>query len=151
MAQNDEGTTPRKGKLSAFQLLKSWLFDKSSSSRAPAETEFLNTRDGYELAKFAQKAFGNDAAAQQAQQAAVDAEQAEIDALLQGTGAVPMPTAAAPAARPVATAAPPADAVDVAVRHLEVLRAQGLSVETLAEALIIIESREVKQRAGKAA
>ena len=53
--------------------------------------------------------------------------------------------------RPVATAAPPADAVDVAVRHLEVLRAQGLSVETLAEALIIIESREVKQRAGKAA
>ena len=151
MAQNDDGSTPRKGKLSAFQLLKSWLFDKSSGPRAPAETEFLNTRDGYELAKFAQKAFGNDDAARQAQRAAVDAEQAEIDALLQGTGAVPMPTAAALAAKPAAPPAMTRGAVDVAVKQLEALRAQGLSVETLAEALIIIESREVKERAGKAA
>lgn len=151
MARDDEGTTPRKGKLSAFQLLKSWLFDKSPGPRTPAETEFLNTRDGYELAKFAKQAFGNDAAAQQAQQAAVDAEQAEIDALLQGTGAVPMPTPAALAAPPAAAAVPPKNAVDIAVKQLELLRAQGLSVETLAEALIIIESREVKQRAGKAA
>jgi hypothetical protein len=149
MAQNDDGSTPRKGKLSAFQLLKSWLFDKSSGPRAPAETEFLNTRDGYELAKFAQKAFGNDDAAKQAQRAAVDAEQAEIDALLQGTGAVPMPTALA--AKPATPPAMTRSAVDVAVKHLEALRAQGLSVETLAEALIIIESREVKERANKAA
>jgi hypothetical protein len=151
MAQNDDGSTPRKGKLSAFQLLKSWLFDKSAGPRTPAETEFLNTRDGYELAKFAQNAFGNDAAARQAQQAAVEAEQAEIDALLQGTGAVPMPTAAALAAKPTAAAEPAKGAVELAVKHLEALRAQGLSVETLAEALIIIESRELKQRAGKEA
>lgn len=147
MPYNDDGSTPRKGKLSAFQLLKSWLFDKSAGPRTPAETEFLNTRDGYELAKFAQKAFGNDAADKQAHQAAVEAEQAEIDALLQGTGAVPMPVAAAPAAKPAGPA--PKNAVETAVRQLEALRAQGLSVETLAEALIIIESREVKQRSAK--
>jgi hypothetical protein len=147
MPYNDDSSTPRKGKLSAFQLLKSWLFDKSAGPRAPAETEFLNTRDGYELAKFAQKAFGNDAAAKQAHQAAVDAEQAEIDALLQGTGAVPMPVAAAPAAKPAAAA--PKNGVELAVKQLETLRAQGLSVETLAEALIIIESREVNQRSAK--
>lgn len=135
---------PQKGKLSAFQLLKSWLFDKKSGPTAPAETEFLNTRDGYELAKFAKQAFGNEAA-QHAEKAAVDAEQAEIDALLQGTGAVPMPTAAA---RPEAVAVP-VSPVDSAVKQLEVLRAQGLSVETLAEALIVIESRDVKKRAGR--
>lgn len=151
MATNDDDATPRKGKLSAFQLLKSWLFDKSSGPRAPAETEFLNTRDGYELAKFAQKAFGNDDTARQAQRAAVDAEQAEIDALLQGTGAVPMPTAAAMAAKPAAAPAAAKTAVEVAVKHLEALRAQGMSVETLAEALIIIESREVKERAARSA
>lgn len=148
MANHEDGTTPRRGKLSAFQLLKSWLFNKSAEPGAPAETEFLNTRDGYELAKFARQAFGNDATAKQAQQAAVDAEQAEIDALLQGTGAVPMPTVAAPKPAP---AAAPKTAVDIAVEHLEGLRAQGLSVEVLAEALIIIESREVKQRAGRQA
>jgi len=147
MPYNDDGSTPRKGKLSAFQLLKSWLFDKSAGPSTPAETEFLNTRDGYELAKFAQKAFGNDAAAKQAQQAAVEAEQAEIDALLQGTGAVPMPVATSSAAQPAPVS--PKSAVDMAVKQLEALRAQGLSVETLAEALIIIESREVKQRSAK--
>jgi hypothetical protein len=93
----DGGMAQRKGKLSAFALLKSWLFDKKTSrQRAHNETEFLNTRDGYELARFAQKAFGGDAEAKKAHEAAaVEAEQAEIDALLQGTGAVPMPTAAA--------------------------------------------------------
>ena len=132
----------QKGKLSAFQLLKSWLFDKKTGPGTPAETEFLNTRDGYELAKFAKQAFGNDAA-KHAEKAAVDAEQAEIDALLQGTGAVPMPT-------PVrAAAAPVEQSVDRAVQHLEVLRAQGFSVETLAEALIVIESRDVKARAAR--
>ena len=163
--------------MSAFALLKSWLFDKSTPEPAHNETEFLNTRDGYELARFAEKAFGGDAEAKKAHQAAVEAEQAEIDALLQGTGAVPMPvpgSLAAPAAAaapgvtspPQAPAAPPAaprapvmaptaDAlaalppktqVDMAVRYLEQLRAQGLSVETLAEALIVIESREVRKR-----
>jgi hypothetical protein len=160
----------RKGKLSAFALLKSWLFDKHSPEPAHKETEFLNTRDGYELARFAKKAFGGDAEAQRAQEAAVAAEQAEIDALLQGTGAVPMPTAgaahaaapapaaapvAAPAAVPAAAAAAPAPAtrlsVDQAVQHLERLHAQGFTVEMLAEALIIIESREVKQRNSRAA
>lgn len=177
MAQDDDGRPPRKGSLSAFALLKSWLFDKVEPAPAHNETEFLNTRDGYELARFAEKAFGGDAEAKKAHQAAVEAEQAEIDALLQGTGAVPMPvpgslappTAAAAAAAPPVAApaaapavvrppvlAPTADAlaalpqktqVDMAVRYLEQLRAQGLSVETLAEALIVIESREVRKRA----
>ena len=176
MAQDDDGRPARKGSMSAFALLKSWLFDKSTPEPVHNETEFLNTRDGYELARFAEKAFGSDAEAKKAQQAAVEAEQAEIDALLQGTGAVPMPvpaslaapTAAAPVAAPSSPApavapaaprtpapAPTADAlaalpqktqVDMAVRYLEQLRAQGLSVETLAEALIVIESREVRKR-----
>ena len=180
MAQDDDGRPARKGSMSAFALLKSWLFDKSTPEPAHNETEFLNTRDGYELARFAEKAFGGDAEAKKAHQAAVEAEQAEIDALLQGTGAVPMPvpgSLAAPAAMPAAAApapavapaaappavaaarppvlAPTADAlaalpqktqVDMAVRYLEQLRAQGLSVETLAEALIVIESREVRKR-----
>ncbi|MEN9630774.1 MAG: hypothetical protein RJA10_4002 [Pseudomonadota bacterium] len=184
MAQDDDGRPARKGTMSAFALLKSWLFDKSTPEPAHNETEFLNTRDGYELARFAEKAFGGDAEAKKAHQAAVEAEQAEIDALLQGTGAVPMPVsgsltapaaaaAAAAAAAPVVAAppqattpAPPAaprapargpgvDAlaalppktqVDMAVRYLEQLRNQGLSVETLAEALIVIESREVRKR-----
>ena len=63
MAHEDEGGTPRKGKLSAFTLLTSWLFNKRAQPTTSAETEFLNTRDGYELAKFAQKAFGGDAEA----------------------------------------------------------------------------------------
>lgn len=174
MAQDDDGRPPRKGTLSAFALLKSWLFDKTEPAPAHNETEFLNTRDGYELARFAQKAFGSDAEAKKAQQAAVDAEQAEIDALLQGTGAVPMPlpgTLAAPPAAAPAPPPPPAPAapavpaplpaavaaapaktqVDMAVRYLEQLRAQGLSVEILAEALIVIESREVRKRAEKKA
>jgi hypothetical protein len=162
MAQGEDGSTPRKGKLSAFALLTSWLFNKRNTEPAPAETEFLNTRDGYELAKFAKQAFGGDAEAKKAHEAAVEAEQAEIDALLAGTGTVPV-AVATPATSPatvatVATAAaaaapPPAPAVrtpvDVAVRYLEQLRGQGLSVETLAEALIIIESREVRERANK--
>ena len=153
MANEDDGSTPRKGKVSAFTLLTSWLFNKRSTQpAASAETEFLNTRDGYELAKFAQKAFGGDAEAQKRHAAAVDAEQAEIDALLQGTGAVPIPiqqapVAAAPAKPPAAAAKP----VDIAVAALEKLHAQGMSVETLAEALIIIESREVKKRNAKSA
>ena len=149
MAQEDGGGPPRKGKLSAFTLLTSWLFNKRNPQPVQAETEFLNTRDGYELGKFAQKAFGNDAEAKRRHEAMVEAEQAEIDALLQGTGAVPMPVM--PKAPPPAAPAPSADSkpVDVAVAALEKLHAQGLSVETLAEALIIIESREVKQRAGK--
>jgi hypothetical protein len=180
MAQDDDGRPPRKGSMSAFALLKSWLFDKSTPEPVHKETEFLNTRDGYELARFAEKAFGGDAEAKKAHQAAVEAEQAEIDALLQGTGAVPMPVpaamaAAAPAAAAVAAApappaapaaargpapAPTADAlaalpqktqVDMAVRYLEQLRAQGLSVEVLAEALIVIESREVRKRSEKRA
>ena len=169
MAQDSDSSPPRKGKLSAFALLKSWLFDKSNPQPAHSETEFLNTRDGYELAKFAKQAFGGDAEAKRAQQEAVEAEQAEIDALLQGTGAVPMPVPAAlapvaapavapapapapvtaPPPAPVAAAAPAAPVksqVDVAVRYLEQLRGQGFSVETLAEALIIIESREVRAR-----
>lgn len=174
MAQDDDGRPARKGTLSAFALLKSWLFDKSEPAPAHNETEFLNTRDGYELARFAQKAFGSDAEAKKAQQAAVEAEQAEIDALLQGTGAVPMPLpgtlAAAPVAPPAPAPAPPPPVqavpaplpsavaaapaktqVDMAVRYLEQLRAQGLSVEILAEALIVIESREVRKRAEKKA
>ena len=149
MAQEDGGGSPRKGKLSAFTLLTSWLFNKRNPQPVQAETEFLNTRDGYELGKFAQKAFGNDAEAKRRHEAMVEAEQAEIDALLQGTGAVPMPVM--PKAPPPAAPTPSADSkpVDVAVAALEKLHAQGLSVETLAEALIIIESREVKQRAGK--
>jgi hypothetical protein len=167
MAHEEDGGPPRKGKLSAFALLKSWLFDRRGPEPAHAETEFLNTRDGYELAKFAKKAFGGDAEAQRAQQAAVDAEQAEIDALLQGTGAIPMPlptaapvaaVGAAPAAspapppEPAAAPAPPAAAparslLDQAVKALDELHARGLSVEILAEALIIIESREVRERA----
>ncbi|HNU12683.1 MAG TPA: hypothetical protein PKJ45_15175 [Rubrivivax sp.] len=167
----DDRSTPRRGRLSAFQLLKAWLFDRKAGPHAPAETEFLNTRDGHELARFAQQAFGNDAAAKEAQRAAVDAEQAQIDALLRGAGAAAtQPPAASSTARPArarsrgqqAASAPPVqpkagtpDADDVlprtplelAVRQLEVLRAQGLSVETLAEALIVIETREVKKRA----
>jgi hypothetical protein len=174
MSHDEDGGSQRKGKLSAFALLKSWLFDKKTPEPAHNETEFLNTRDGYELARFAQKAFGGDAEAKKAQAAAVEAEQAEIDALLQGTGAVPMPTAAAIAAAAPAAAPPPAPPVaappaapspatqppqaahlppkaqvDMAVRYLEQLRGQGLSVETLAEALIIIESREVRKRAAE--
>lgn len=166
--------------MSAFALLKSWLFDKSAPEPAHNETEFLNTRDGYELARFAEKAFGGDAEAKKAHQAAVEAEQAEIDALLQGTGAVPMPlpgslaappkaaaaqpaaatTAPAPAPAPAVVPPPPVSAVasapaktqvEMAVRYLEQLRAQGLSVEILAEALIVIESREVRKRADKKA
>lgn len=173
MAHEEDGRPPRKGSMSAFALLKSWLFDKSEPAPAHNETEFLNTRDGYELARFAEKAFGGDAEAKKAHQAAVEAEQAEIDALLQGTGAVPMPAAgaaavtaapavAAPAAVPATPAQaavplasapsnmgalPPKTQVDMAVRYLEQLRVQGLSVETLAEALIVIESREVRKRA----
>ncbi len=221
---DDDGSPVRKGKLSAFQLLKSWLFDKKSDAPAHNETEFLNTRDGYELARFAQKAFGGDAEAKKAHEAAVEAEQAEIDALLQGTGAVPIPSALAagapapavaarapapaapvmpsapvaspPAALPTpaagfrpmppvpgahgthhpapppvepvapvvapvvaraparAAAAPaggkPLSPLDVAVNHLEALRAQGMTVEVLAEALIVIESRDVKRRSAKA-
>ncbi|MCA0243281.1 MAG: hypothetical protein LCI02_20760 [Proteobacteria bacterium] len=146
MAQEDGGSSPRKGKSSAFTLLTSWLFNKRNPQPVQAETEFLNTRDGYELGKFAQKAFGNDAEAKRRHEAMVDAEQAEIDALLQGTGAVPMPVVPKVAA-PAATSGKP---LDLAVAALDKLHAQGLSVETLAEALIIIESREVKQRAGKA-
>lgn len=150
MAQEDGGGPPRKGKLSAFTLLTSWLFNKRNPQPVQAETEFLNTRDGYELGKFAQKAFGNDAEAKRRHEAMVDAEQAEIDALLQGTGAVPMPVAPrAPVQAPPPPAAAVTQPVDVAVAALEKLHAQGLSVETLAEALIIIESREVKQRAGR--
>ena len=164
MAQDEDGRAPRKGRLSAFALLTSWLFNKRDTAPANVETEFLNTRDGYELAKFAQKAFGGDAEAKKAHEAAVEAEQAEIDALLQGTGAVPIPhfvaappaavatpTSAAPA-RPAVVAVSPAPVVsaktpvETAVHYLEQLRAQGLSVETLAEALIIIESREVRKR-----
>lgn len=201
MAQDEGVVSPRKGKLSAFALLKSWLFDKRNTQPVQAETEFLNTRDGYELAKFAQKAFGGDAEARKAHEAAVAAEQAEIDELLRAktdvvainhvavppTGvapqaagpavpaaamvppvAMPKPAAAvvAPAAAtsPVPGAAPPAAApasapasapavakpapLDLAVKYLEKLREQGLSVETLAEALIIIESRDVKKRSG---
>jgi hypothetical protein len=163
MAQDDNADPPRKGKLSAFALLRSWLFNQRSTEPVHAETEFLNTRDGYELAKFASKAFGGDAEAQRAQQAAVDAEQAEIDALLQGTSArpIPLPTApggvpAAPAAAaapaaPTRSTAPAKSQVDTAVHYLEQLRAQGLSVETLAEALIVIESREVRARSQQAA
>lgn len=197
MAQDEGVVSPRKGKLSAFALLKSWLFDKRNTQPVQAETEFLNTRDGYELAKFAQKAFGGDAEARKAHEAAVAAEQAEIDELLRAktdvvainhvavppTGvapqaagpagpaaalvppvAMPKPAAAvvAPAAAtsPVPGAAPPVAAsasapavakpapLDLAVKYLEKLREQGLSVETLAEALIIIESRDVKKRSG---
>ena len=56
MSHDDDGGSPRKGKLSAFALLKSWLFDKTNPVPAHAETEFLNTHDGYELAKFAKNA-----------------------------------------------------------------------------------------------
>ena len=57
-----------------------------------------------------------------------------------------------PAPLPAAVAAAPAKTqVDMAVRYLEQLRAQGLSVEILAEALIVIESREVRKRAEKKA
>ncbi|GAB1389784.1 MAG: hypothetical protein AMXMBFR78_32770 [Rubrivivax sp.] len=147
----DDSSTPRKGRLSAFQLLKAWLFDKTAGPRAPAETEFLNTRDGHELARFAQKAFGTDAA-RDAQRAAVEAEQGQIDALLAGST---HPAPAAATAGPRVTTAPVGDVmprtpVELAVRQIELLRAQGLTVETLAEALIIIENREVKQRAARA-
>lgn len=183
MAHDDGAMAPRKGKLSAFALLKSWLFDKKSSGDSvQAETEFLNTRDGYELAKFAQKAFGGDEQARKAHEAAVAAEQAEIDALLRAKTDVvainhappvstpptpmapvqarvapppPPPPPAAPVPPPAPSAAEQAAAakaaqqkqLDLAVRHLENLRDLGLSVETLAEALIVIESREVRQRA----
>ncbi len=161
MAHDADEGSPRKGKLSAFALLKSWLFDKSNPGPpAHAETEFLNTRDGYELAKFAKENFGGEVEAKRAHEAAVDAEQAEIDYLLQSTGAVPIPLpplAVAPvlvatthAPAPAAVAAPaagPKNTVEAAVKYLEQLRGQGLSVETLAEALIIIESRDVKKRA----
>lgn len=170
MAYDDEGTSPRKGKLSAFTLLTSWLFNKRAEPTAQAETEFLNTRDGYELAKFAQKAFGgHDAEAKRAHEEAVAAEQAEIDALLAGTNSVPIlhqqpadavaaPPPAAPLPPPqVAPPPPPAPQapavpekkqVEMAVKYLEKLREQGFSVETLAEALIIIESRDVRSRGG---
>ncbi len=148
MATNEDGGSPRnKGKSSAFALLTSWLFNKRNTQPIQAETEFLNTRDGYELGKFAQKAFGNDAEAKRRHEAMVDAEQAEIDALLQGTGAVPMPVM--PKASPQPPAALGSKQLELAVAALDKLHAQGLSVETLAEALIVIESREVKQRAGK--
>ncbi len=165
MAFDDDGSTPRKGKVSAFTLLTSWLFNKRNPQASRHETEFLNTRDGYELAKFAQQHFGGDAESKRAHEAAVAAEQAEINALLEGTNAVPIlhqqvpvavpaaPAAPAPAAAPAAAvAAAPApqaldeDQVDLAVRYLEKLRERGLSVETLAEALIVIESRDVRQR-----
>lgn len=156
MAQTDNDNAPRKGRLSALQLLRGWLFDKRGGTRLSAETEFLNTRDGHELAKFAHKAFGQDAA-QHAQRAAVQAEQVQIDALLRGAGresAAAAPPSAAPSS--AAQPAPPADImprtpVELAVRQLELLRGQGLTVETLAEALIIIETREVKQRSGRTA
>ncbi|MBK7059573.1 MAG: hypothetical protein IPI03_11465 [Rubrivivax sp.] len=178
----DEAGPARKGRLSAFSLLTSWLFNKKNTAPAHVETEFLNTRDGYELAKFAKQAFGGDAEAKKAQEAAVEAEQAAIDAMLQGTDVVPIlhqvqaapaaPVAVAPpppiapptrAAMPVPQPAPPPPAappqlqaaaglnvkeqVELAVKYLEKMREQGLSVETLAEALIIIESREVRKRA----
>lgn len=188
MSQDDDGQSHRKGKVSAFTLLTSWFFGKSSATPPHQETEFLNTRDGYELARFAKQAFGGDAEAKRRHEQAVAAEQAEIDELLQGTAAIPVPPhapappgavpeqpasaagahppAAAPAP-PVPVAAPavqtPAPAgslaaarsepavkartpVEIAVKQLEALREQGLSVETLAEALIIIESRDVKKR-----
>ncbi|MCZ2440914.1 MAG: hypothetical protein LC119_12180 [Burkholderiales bacterium] len=151
MQSTDDRGTPRKGRLSAFQLLKAWLRDRTAGPSAPAETEFLNTRDGHELAKFAQKAFGSDAA-RDARRAAVEAEQGQIDALLAGSAHRP-PAPAEPAAAPVATPARdvmPRTPVELAVRQLELLRAQGLTVETLAEALIIVENREVKQRAARA-
>lgn len=158
MPPTDDSRTPHRGRLSAFQLLKAWLFDRTAGPRAPVETEFLNTRDGHELARFAQKAFGQDAA-RDAQRAAVEAEQGQIDALLAGRGhpgaaANPAPAGAA-GGDTGADAAPPGDVmprtpVELAVRQLELLRAQGLTVETLAEALIIIENREVRQRAGRA-
>lgn len=200
MSQDEDTAYGRKGKLSAFSLLKSWLFSKSETAQAKHETEFLNTKDGYELASFAKKAFGGDAEAKRAHEEAVAAEQAEIDALLKGTDVVPIqhqhpaspvvaavpkpapapavaavparapapapapapPPAAAPSAAAAAAAAAslsatisgvealtPKERVDLAVRYLERLREQGLTVETLAEALIVIESREVRRRASE--
>ncbi|MCC7151176.1 MAG: hypothetical protein IT501_04185 [Rubrivivax sp.] len=151
MAHTDENDAPRKGRLSALQLLRGWLFDKRGGTRLSAETEFLNTRDGHELAKFAHKAFGQDAA-RHAQHAAVQAEQVQIDALLRGTGRASDAPAPPPATPAVAAAdVMPRTPVELAVRQIELLRSQGLSVETLAEALIIVETREVKQRSGRAA
>lgn len=164
MAEPVDSSQPRKGKLSAFALLKSWLFAQRAPEQLHAETEFLNTRDGHELGRFAKKAFGGDAEARQERERAVAVEQAEIDALLQGTGAIPMPPISAkpaPDPQPTADVPPkmdprpgtdgPGAPLDAAVKHLDQLRAQGFSVETLAEALIVIESREVKRRDAKAA
>lgn len=163
MAQDDGGSTPRKGRVSAFTALASWLFNKRNGG-SPSETEFLNTRDGHELAKFAQQHFGGDAETKRAHDASVAAERAEINALLEGTNAMPilhqeLPAMSTPAAAVVATSPPPAppaalptpqpldeDQVELAVRYLEKLRERGLSVETLAEALIVIENRDVRQR-----
>ncbi|ODU09897.1 MAG: hypothetical protein ABS84_05380 [Rubrivivax sp. SCN 71-131] len=145
----DDSSAPRRGRLSAFQLLKAWLFDRTGGRRTPVETEFLNTRDGHELAKFAQQAFGTDAA-RNAQRAAVQAEQGRIDALIAGNPRQPA-AGSATTSNAVPQDVMPKTPVDLAVRQLEVLRAQGLSVETLAEALIIIENREVKQRAARGA
>ena len=160
MTHDDDDRRPaRKGKLSAFALLKSWLLGRNAGFQPSRhETEFLNTRDGHELAKFAKQAFGGEADVKREKAEAVAAEQAEIDALLQGTGAVPMPPVTpvvpkAPAAAPPPAAAPGGvkPSLDAAVQHLETLRQHGFSVEVLAEALIVIESREVKRRNSKAA
>ncbi|MFO1329370.1 MAG: hypothetical protein U1F56_18570 [Rubrivivax sp.] len=175
MAHDDDTPVPRRGRLSAFALLKSWLLGRKAAFQPSRhETEFLNTRDGHELARFAKQAFGGEGDVKREKAEAVAAEQAEIDALLQGTGAIPMPPAAPPAPpappvpppvvaapvppRPAPAPAPPPVAAsatkpsaEAAVQHLEALRQQGFSVEMLAEALIVIESRDVKSRNAKAA
>ena len=63
---------------------------------------------------------------------------------------MPQPAPPPPAAPPQLQAAAGLNVkeqVELAVKYLEKMREQGLSVETLAEALIIIESREVRKRA----
>lgn len=160
--------------------MKAWLLGRRNPRDDDVETEFLNTRDGYELARFAQAHFSGDAEAQRAHPVAA-AEEVEINALLAEGNALPVvyeqvaassaPAVAAPLApaaassTPVVPAAPaPApvapppspvpqhldeDQVDLALRYLEILRERGLSVETLAEALLIIENREERQRRAK--
>jgi hypothetical protein len=161
MAQDGRGPARPKGKFGALVR----LFSKRTTPTDEEfeETEFLNTLDGYELARFAQAHFGSSDAEtrRRARAATVAAEQAEIDVLLESTDAVPVeqqpeaPAAPAPTAQHREHTAPPRaqqpseeDQVELAVRYLEKLRERGLSVEILAEALIIIESREARQRQG---
>jgi hypothetical protein len=160
MAHDEDGGTQRKGKLSAFALLKSWLFDKKTPEPLPCRDRVPEHARRLRTGRFAQKAFGGDAEAKKAQGAPSPPSRPRSTRCCRARAPcpcrrwrqrrIPSPRPRHPCAPkmhppgPMGRRRPPA--AEGAVKHLEQLRAQGLSVETLAEALIIIESREVKRR-----